>query len=233
MKSLVLLLFGLAVILPSQDTTNSHNGSSVVVVSAKWAKSRLTTEQAQANATNVGPIPAVTQADRIYDKRKVNASVGERHPDADTTDGRAAQLERIIQESRAPKAKTVDGFAYRVKVRNAGAKMIDILFWEYQFSEAANPATKVRRQFLCAVNIKPGKEKEVLSFSLSGPSDVISVGTLADKAASPFQENVVINRVEHADGEIWQRRDWNFAEVKLSYSRAIRTQWGAEMCRAL
>jgi len=233
MKSLMLLLFILTVLWPGQETTNSHNGSSVIVVTAKWSKSRLTTEQAQANATNVGPISAITQADRIYDKRKVNASVGERHPDADTTDGRAAQLERIVQEARTAKAKTVDGFAYRVKLRNASEKVIEILFWEYQFSEPSNPATMVRRQFLCGVNIKPGKEKEVLSFSLSGPSEVISVGTLADKARSPLQENVVINRVEYTDGSIWQRRDWSFAEVKQTYSRAIGTPWGAEMCRAL
>ena len=60
--------------------------------------------------------------------------------------------------------------------RTPARRLIEILFWEYQFSEPSNPSTMVRRQFLCGVNIKPGKEQEVLSFSLSGPSDVISVG---------------------------------------------------------
>lgn len=233
MRTLLLFLFILTIVLPNQNTANSDKGSSVVVVSAKWSKSRLTTEQAQANSTDVAPASAVTQADRIYNKRRANVPVGERHPDADTTDGRAAQLERIVQESRTPKPKTVDGYAYRVKLKNAGTKVIEVLFWEYQFSEPSNPSTLVRRQFLCGVNIKPGKEREVLSFSLSGPSDVISVETLADKSGNPFQENVVLNRVEYADGSIWRRQDWNFAEVKLSYARAIGTPWGAEMCRAL
>lgn len=233
MRTLLFLLFILTIVLPSQNTVNSDNGSSVEVVSAKWSKSRLTTEQAQANSTDVAPASAVTRAGRIYDRRRVNASAGERHPNADSTDERAAQLERSVQESRTPKPKAVDGYAYRVKLKNAGAKVIEILFWEYEFLEPSNPSTMVRRQFLCGVNIKPGKEKEVLSFSLSGPSDVISVGTLADKSGNPFQENVVINRVEYADGSIWQRQDWSFAEVKLSYARAIGTPWGAEMCRAL
>jgi hypothetical protein len=232
MKSLLLLLFIVTIILPNQDTANS-DGSLVMVVSAKWSKRRLTTEQAQANSTNVAPAALVTQANRIYEKRRVNAPVGERHPDADTTDGRAAQLESIVQESRTLKPKTVDGYAYKIKLKNAGTKLIEILFWEYQFSEPSNPSTMVRRQFLCSVNIKPGKEKEVLSFGLSGPSDVISVGTLADKSGSSLHENVVINRVEYADGSIWQRPDWSFAEVKQSYARAIGTTWGAEMCRAL
>ena len=233
MKILILLLVILAVVFPSQKPANFVKDSSVVVISAKWSKSRLSTEQAQANSTYMAPASAVTLANRNYEKRKVNAPAGERPPNADTLDELGAQLDRIVQESRTPKSKAVDGYAYRVKLKNAGAKAIEILFWEYQFSEPSNPSTMVRRQFLCGVNIKPSKEQEVLSFSLSGPSDVISVGTLTDKAGKPFQENVVVNRVEYADGSIWQRPDWSFAEVKLSFARAIGTPWGAEMCRAL
>lgn len=233
MRSVLLLPLILTIVLPNQNTANSNQGSSVEVVGAKWSKTRLTTEQAHANSTSVAPASAVTPASRVYERRRVNASPGERSPTADSTDERAAQLERSVQESRNPKPKAVDGYAYRVKLRNAGTKVIEILFWEYQFSEPSNPSTLVRRQFLCGLNIKPGKDKEVLSFSLSGPSDVISVGTLADKSGNPFHENVVINRVEYADGSIWQRPDWSLADVKLSYARAIGTPWGTEMCRAL
>lgn len=233
MKTLLLLLGVLMIVLPTQKATNSEQHSAVVVVGAKWSKSRLTIEQAQADTAYVPPASAVTSANRNYEKRRVNAPAGERPPNADSLDERSAQLDRIVQESRAPKAKTVEGYAYRVKLQNAGTKVIDIVFWEYQFSEPSNPSTMVRRQFLCDVNIKPGKEKELLSFSLSGPSDVVRVGALADKTGSQFQENVVINRVEYADRFIWQRLDWNSAEVKLSYARALRTPWGTEMCRAL
>jgi hypothetical protein len=44
---------------------------------------------------------------------------------------------------------------------------------------------------------------------------------------------VTINRVEYADGSIWQRRDWNFAEVREGIARAVSTPWGPEMCRGL
>jgi hypothetical protein len=43
----------------------------------------------------------------------------------------------------------------------------------------------------------------------------------------------VINRVEYADGSILQRKGWNFAEMKSSIERAIKTPWGAEMCRGI
>jgi hypothetical protein len=71
-------------------------------------------------------------------------------------------------------------------------------------------------------------------FSLSGPSEVISAGSLANAPDSAFLEKVLINRVEYSDGSIWQRKDWNAAEIKLTYQRAVATPWNAgEMCRGL
>ncbi|HEX8096550.1 MAG TPA: hypothetical protein VF507_00880, partial [Pyrinomonadaceae bacterium] len=141
--------------------------------------------------------------------------------------------EKSVQEARSPQAKPVDGYAYRAKVQNASAKVVEIVFWEYRFTESSNPAAVARRQFICAVNIKPNKEKELQAFSLSGPSSVVSAASLADKSGTPYQERVVINRVEYADGSIWQRKDWNFAEIRLGFARATGTPWGSEMCRGL
>jgi len=57
--------------------------------------------------------------------------------------------------------------------------------------------------------------------------------SLAGKADNPYRERVRINRIEYADGSIWQRKDWNFAEVRAAVQRAVSTPWGAEMCRGL
>jgi hypothetical protein len=162
-----------------------------------------------------------------------NAPTAITDPNGDTVDARSAVLERNVQESRSSGAKAVDGFAYQAKVRNEGGKVIEVLFWEYQFIESANPTNVARRQFLCGVRIKPDKEKELRAFSVSGPGDVISAGSLDGKSGSPYQEKVVINRVEYADGSIWQRKDWNFAEVRSALARAVATPWGPEMCRGL
>ncbi|HEX8772950.1 MAG TPA: hypothetical protein VF735_05045 [Pyrinomonadaceae bacterium] len=164
---------------------------------------------------------------------RAQAPLGVRDPNADTIDGRSAALEKNMQEARSPKSVTVDGFTYQAKIRNASTKVIEVVFWEYQFKELSNPTNVVRRQFLCGVNIKPAKEKELLAFSASGPSDVISVGSLTNKGGNLFEEKAVVNRVEFADGSILQRRDWNFAEMKSSIERAIKTPWGAEMCRGI
>lgn len=206
----------------------SNEGLPLTVISIKWFKDRQAVEQPSAS----GPAAAMIPQNKIFERnRRANTSPGERDPNLDTIDGRSAALEKAVQDSRAP--KPVDGYAYRVKVRNGSSKPIDIVFWEFQFKESATAVPLVRRQFLCGVALKSGKDKELQAFSLLGPQDVVNVNILAGKSGSSGAEQVLINRVEFADGSIWQRKDWNFGEVRLGYSRAVATPWGAEMCRGL
>lgn len=164
---------------------------------------------------------------------RANDPHGVRDPNADTIDGRSAALEKSVAESRAPQSKTMDGFVYRIKVQNQTANLVEIVFWEYQFQDPARPDLFTRRQFLCGVNIPKGKGKELEGFSLSGPSDVIDVQTLANDAANPLKENVLINRIEYAEGLVWQRKGWNLEEVKTSYERVLREPWVPGTCKAL
>ncbi len=231
MKILLLLPVLLALLPATQNqVTPPSDGSQVAALSFKWTKGRLTIEQAK--SASVTPAAAMIPANRNFERnRRINDPAGVRDPNLDTLDGRREALEKSVEESRAP--KPIDGYTYRVKIQNASSKVIEILFWEYQFKETANPSIISRRQFLCGVIMKPGKDREIQAFSLSGPTDVISVNSLGDKSKNVFQENVVINRVEYSDGSIWQRKDWNFGEIRLSYARALATPWGAEMCRGL
>ena len=228
---LPLLLLTLAPPVLAQDGDNS----SVAVLGFKWAKSRQTVAASQDTAANVSPAPLITPGVRNPHRNvRPDDPLGTKDPNAGTTDARAAAIEKNVQDARRAPPKQLDGFAYKVKVQNAGTKVAEVVFFEYQFTESAAPANTTRRQFICGVRLKPGKEKELLAFSLSGPSDVISVGSLSNKDANLFQEKVLINRVEYADGSIWQRRDWNFAEIKAAYNRAVGTPWEpTEMCRGL
>lgn len=232
MRKLLLLPFLLIFVAPVQAQTGAGDGSSIAVLNARWFKDRQVFEKPAAETT--APAAAMTSANKNFERnRRINDPAGVRDPNADSMDGRSAAMEKAVQESRKPKPKPVDGFAFRVKVQNTSAKVVEVVFWEYQFQETANPAIMARRQFLCGVNIKPNKDKELSAFSLSGPSDVVSADGLSNKSANLFQEKVVINRVEYSDGSIWQRKDWNFAEVKSSIARAVSTPWGPEMCRGL
>jgi hypothetical protein len=232
MRTLLLLALLLPTALHVQNSTAQSDGSALVVVGSKYAKSRHTLEFA--DTSSPAPAPAMTAANKNFERnRRINDPAGVRDPNIDTIDGRSAAIEKSVQESRSPKRKEVEGYEYRVKFRNAGEKAVEVLFWEYRFTETANPSNVARRQFLCGVGIKAGKEKEVISFSVSGPSNVVSAGSLASETSPAYGERVVVNRVEYADGTIWQRKDWNFLEVRESIKRATSTPWGAEMCRGL
>jgi len=232
MRNLILLPLLLMFVAPPQNTPAPQDGSSVVVLGSKWYKSRQVLEKLDPIASTTAP--AMIPENKNYAKNaRQNNPTGALDPNDATIDGRHAALEKINEEARSPSTRPVDGYAYRAKIQNASNRIIEIVFWEYQFTDAAKPSIMTRRQFLCGVNIKPAKDKELQAFSVSGPSDVVSVEALANKSGNALQEKVVINRVEYTDGTIWQRKDWNFGEIRLSYRRAVGTPWGTEMCRGL
>ena len=233
MKTLLLWPLLLVFVFPVQKPTDPQEGSPVTVVSLKWSKTRQNVTAA--NSPTTGPAPAVTTDNKNFQRNtRINDPAGVRDPTRDTADGRSAALEQTVGESRSTKSSPVDGFTYLVNVQNTSKKVIEILFWEYQFIDPSNPANITRRQFLCGVNIKSDKQKELRAFDVSGPGEAVSAASAANPPGKGFLEKVVINRVEYADGSTWMRKDWNAAEIKLTYKSAMATPWNpGEMCRGL
>lgn len=198
----------------------------LTVVSFRWGRDRQPIDNAV--SASITPAPAIISANKAFEKqRRVNDPAGVRDPNADTLDGRAAELERIVQESREP--EPVEGFAYQVRIRNGGAKITQTVFWEYQFVDTANPGHVTRRQFLCSTKLKPQQERDLRAFVLRGPSDVVdakSAGKLS------FKETVTINRVEYSDGTFWQRQGWNVDDFKLTAKARSETR-NLPTCRSL
>lgn len=232
MKTLLLLSLLLTLLNPFQAGPAANEGSPLTVNSFKWSRARRNVETTETDVSV--PARAMIPQNRNFARNaRINDPQGVRDPNSDTLDGRSAAMEKSVADARARKSKPMEGFAYRIKVQNSDTKVVEIVFWEYQFHDPANPELVARRQFLCGVSIAPGKGKELEGFSLAGPSDVVNVKTLADNAAKPFVEKVLINRVEYADGSIWQRKGWGLAEVQDSYERVLREQWLPGMCKAL
>jgi len=240
MKSLALVAILFLFLMPAANLSShvsaiqerwlSDESSMVKVVSYKWSRDRQQVEQATPMLN--APVGAVMSINKNFERnRRANVSPGERDPNLDTIDGRSAALERSVQSSRAP--KPIEGFSYRAKFQNVSDKELEIIFWEYEFTDGAITPVVSRRQFLCAGLTKAGKEKDFKGFTLSGPSDVVAVDTLAKKTDSPLKERVVINRLEFTDGTIWQRKGWHFSDVKLSIQRALSSPWAPDMCKAL
>jgi hypothetical protein len=227
-----LLLLLLPVAAAAQNPAPPAEAAPLSVLGFKWVKGTRTPPKG--DASQPGPAAAMTSANKNFERnRRLNDPAGVRDPNADTIDARSAAMEKSVQESRTPAGTPSEIYEYRAKVRNDFAKQVEVVFWEYQFAEAANPDNPSRRQFLCGVNIKPGKEKELLALIGSGPTPVVSAESLGAAVPTAYREKVVVNRVEYADGTIWQRKGWNFAEVRSAVARATSTPWSGEMCRGL
>ena len=227
------LFVSLLVSLLSSFQIATTDSSPMTVSNFKWSRARQKTEVPEGQGTTPPAQAMIPQNRNFARNARVNDPQGVRDPNQDTLDGRREALEKSVAESRAPKTKTMDGYTYRIKVQNSSQKIVEIVFWEYRFMDPANPDLVARRQFLCGVSIPAGKAKDLEAFSLAGPSDVVDVKTLADNSKNPFKEDVLINRVEFSDGSIWQRKDWNLAEVKASFDRVLREQWVPGTCKGL
>ena len=229
--SFLLPLFALMA-FPIQNSqtpqTPSPGDSLIAVVSFKWSRSQQSAKTSGANRSI--PASAMTQSNKNLERTaRTNDPAGVRDPNADTVDSRGAALEKSVQAAQNA-GNTFDGFAYQAKIHNGSKQVVEVVFWEYQFIDAANPGEMTRRQFLCGVNIKPDKDKELLALGVSGPPNTVDAKT----PGSSFQEKVVINRVEFADGKSWMRKDWNAGAIKAGYQRAMATPWAPnEMCRVL
>lgn len=232
MKILLPITLLLTLVSPFQSPPKVDESSPMAVVNFKWTKTRRAVAQQETSPN--APVRGVIPANKTFARNaRINDPAGVRDPNADTLDTRSAAMDKNVQESRNPQAKSVDGFLYKVKLQNATARVVEIIFWEYQFVDSSDPNISARRQFLCGVNVQPEKSIGLEGFSLSGPTEVVSVGTLSNKSEKPLNEKVLINRVEFADGTIWQRRGWSFQEVKLTYERVLREPWTPGMCKPL
>lgn len=230
MKVLLPFLMLFSLITFGQTPTPVTDSAPMSIASFKWTRARQKVDSQQTDVS-VPERQVIPQNKNFARNARMNEPRGARDPNQDTLDGRSAALEKSVRESRTQKSEPIDGYAYRIKVKNSATQVAEVVFWEYQFYDAANPNLVARRQFLCGVNIRPDKEKDLEGFSLSGPSDVVSVAALADK--SRFKESVRINRVEYADGSMWQRKDWNLKEVKATYDRVLREPWLPGQCKGL
>ena len=204
----------------------------VSVLDHRWERVRVSGQKLDSSAA--APVRGLTANDKYYQRAsRENQPKGVPDPSEYTTDGRSSAIEKNVQEARSVKTDDMNGFRYIANVRNNSDRKVEVLFWEYRFTEYANPKNVIRRQFLCSAKMKPGEKLELSALSILGPSDIVSTDSLKDPNAKLFDEKIFLNRIEFADGAVLQRRDWKMAEVEASVKKAIASQWGKEVCKML
>ena len=223
------MLFGVVAAATAQEVDQD---SLISVLDHRWERVRVSGQKIDGNTAS--PMRALTSSDKYYQRAaRENQPKGVPDPAEYTTDGRSSALEKNVQEARSAKTDDVNGFRYVANIRNNSDRKVDVLFWEYRFTEFANTRNVIRRQFLCSAKMKPGEKLELSALSILGPSDTISTESLKGSATKLFDEKIFLNRIEFTDGAVLQRRDWKIAEVEASVKKAVAAPWGKEVCKML
>lgn len=197
MKTPSLILLLLVFTLPPQ--TVEPENSDLTVVKFSWAKDKPKSSSMIRGAQNpTGSISTPITGDRDLASRRADMQVMEK---------------KAVRSSAAPGG---DGYLLRLELKNTSAKIVRGLIWE--FKPTAGPADYEPKQYLCAFRVEANEKKKFEVWTPYAPVKVVSV----DERANALKDGeVIINRIDYADGSVWKKRGWNYnlpagASQKLS-----------------
>lgn len=191
---LMLFVFGSASSLSlAQDA-----GSDLTVLKFSWEKETIRRRASMASIASQDELVQQSQRDR-----QLAAARNNNDRLASTRIERENEM-RDQANAKANQGRSIDGYRYKVTLRNDGTKTIKSVDWDYVFIDQAAQQLVARHQFTSDETIKPGKTKEVYVLYLVPPVRSVSAERLASKEPLPYAEYVVIARVKFSDGSTWQ-----------------------------
>ncbi len=192
----MLIVFGIASsVSPAQDA-----GSGVAVLKYSWEKETIRRRASMAR---------IASQDELVQQSQRERQLAAARNTSDRMVATRIERENEMRDQANAKAnlgRSVDGYRYRVTLRNDGAKTIKSIDWDYVFIDQAAQQLVARHQFTSDETIKPGKTKEVYVLYLIPPVRTVSAERLASKEPLPYTEHVVIALITYSDGSVWQYR---------------------------
>ena len=198
----LLLLFLLAGVASAQAVTNpsESNPPGLTVLEKNWSRRvrnpLLEQDPMRASTERLDLERALKENQR---ENSVRANLG-LPPLPPPTRGRSSSPETDVFAGR-PFVE----YIYRAKVVNTGSKAIRKLSWDYVFSDPDTQKEVGRRRHENKVNIRPGKTASLSVRSVSPPTGTINANQVGKKPKEQYSEQVVIQRIEYADGTVWLR----------------------------
>jgi len=198
--SIVILLGALAIVSKGQSSANSQE-SSLVVLKFSWSKERLGWQRDPFS----GPL-------EDFDEVRARMRNEKRIDDA-KRGGNSAEVDKIKREAQADEANMAQKhrnttsryvFIYKVTVNNASDKAIKSVDWDYVFLNADTHNEINRQQFTSEEKIGSGRTGELKVIVNRSPTRTISADSLNKNERDGLSEQVVIIRIEYADGSVWQ-----------------------------
>jgi len=165
-----------------------------------WSKERIGWERDPFGGPveSFGDMRRRTSDERRLERARAGGNVGE-----------ANRIERDLRAEQVLRARQTApprySFLYKISITNAGAKTVQEVDLDYAFLDAATGQEIGRRRFTGAEKVKPGKSKEFSFSAATPPTHMVSVYALDKNEQKGLRGQVLIMRVQYADGSVWQR----------------------------
>jgi hypothetical protein len=200
--SLALLFALAATVSNAQSVSTSSEPPGAEVTRFSWSKERIGWEKDPFG----GPI-------ENFDEVRARTRNEKRIEDAKR--GNSAEIDKIKREARAD-AANIDAkhknttrsryvFVYKATVKNSSNKAIKSIDWDYIFLDRSTDTEIGRQQFTSEEKISPGKTKELTITITKPPTQTISLTALNNNERGTLNGQVVLMRIDYADGTSWQR----------------------------
>jgi hypothetical protein len=152
-----------------------------------------------------GPDPGGRpRARRDYMEEALNEEYKKNSPNWRTVD--EIEMARAGQSRAGGKMNPPKPYMYKVKVKNSSSKIAVAVKWTYVFLDPVTRKELLRHNFESKTKIPPGKEKELTTYTDAAPPSVVNAQAKAKKGKEWIEE-VIIEKVQYADGTSWTRND--------------------------
>jgi hypothetical protein len=195
--ALVLFITAASIVAPAQTSAPPQDAPAIKILKLRWSHYY---NHFSRNNSSVEMDDGERRARRRHNAGSMASRPGAMRDDPyGSLDSPIASDPSMIGAGRRDEARA--GYSYVAEIENTGAKAIKAIEWDYVFIEPATQNIVSHHRFQTSVKIAAGKEKKLTGQSLAPPDRVIHVNA-PDR---PLTEQVIINRIEYADGTCWQR----------------------------
>lgn len=209
MKSLFLLIILSSMIPLAQTSSQKESGLEIVSLETKNE-----TRKVEDRLDVVSQKPPVIQptlgrgtADAT-DSRQV-ADLKDKWDDRRS---RTQGLEAAASKRETPPRRTSvqPVYVFRAQIKNTRAKPITRFVWAYHLPDPSGISTAQDNQYLCNVALAPGEVKSVKVVSRVPREMVVNASAPSTPLGHiPTINDMIINQIQFADQDKWQRSGWN------------------------
>src|SRR5687768_12621787 len=204
----------------------SLDAKRVIVREDEWRLSMISTKPPEIH-------PTLGRGDRDTTDPPNVATLKETRQD---TAQRMRDLSVVSNKKDETRFRMVPVYVFKVQMKNTTLKPITGFVWAYHLPEAPSDASttpdhRPDQEYLCNVRIAAGETKIVSVASPVRRPRVIDVSSISAPPQShePTLKDMIINQIQFADNDKWQRPDWNPVVLSRQGARKL----GKGKCIAL